>query len=104
MGPTTSRRRKAASEARLSQKDFVSKLTEAGEDALQRISELPGGRKAVTAFNDLRNRVDELSRKVRGIEQLEERVAKLEKQVSELKRAPKTTTRRSAARRPPPSP
>lgn len=35
-------------------KDFVSRLADAGEDALQRISELPGGQKALTAFNDLR--------------------------------------------------
>lgn len=78
----------------------MSRLADAGEEALQRLSDLPGGQKAVTAFNDLRTRVDELSKKVRGIEALEARVAKLEKQVSELKRAPRDA-RRSATRRPP---
>jgi phage shock protein A len=79
-------------------KDFVTRLADAGEDALQRISELPGGQRALTAFNDLRTRVDELTKKVRGIDELEARVAKLEKEVAALKR-PKTPARRSTARK-----
>jgi phage shock protein A len=97
---STSRRRKAAADsARLGQKDFVGRLTDAGEEALQRISELPGGRRAATAFNDLRNRVDDLSKKVRGIDELEARVSKLEKELATLKRGTTTTPRRSATRR-----
>jgi hypothetical protein len=68
------------------EKDLVKRLADAGEDALQRLSELPGGQRAVNAFNDLRNRVDELSKKVRGIDALEARVAKLEKDVAALKK------------------
>jgi outer membrane murein-binding lipoprotein Lpp len=98
MAASTSSRRKAASEgAKLGEKDFMSRLTEAGEEALHRISELPGGKRAVTAFNDLRNRVDDLSKRVRGIEKLEARVEKLEKDVAALKRA------KPAARRTPSS-
>jgi hypothetical protein len=93
MAASTSRRRRAGSE-----KDFVSRLTEAGEDALQRLSDLPGGQRAVGAFNDLRNRVDELSKKVRGIDELEERVAKLEQEVASLKRS-KSGTRKSSTSR-----
>ena len=81
--PSTTTRRKTAGDNR--EKDLVSRLADAGEEALQRLAELPGGQKAVSAFNDLRNRVDELSRKVRGIEQLEARVAKLEKELAALK-------------------
>jgi hypothetical protein len=92
MASTRSRRKAAADSARLGQKDFVSRLTEAGEEALQRIAELPGGQRAVTAFNDLRNRVDDLSKRVRGIEELEARVAKLEKDVTALKK-PRASTR-----------
>jgi uncharacterized protein YceH (UPF0502 family) len=80
-------------------KDFVSRLADAGEDALQRISELPGGQKALTAFNDLRTRMDEMAKKVRGIDALEARVAKLEKEVSALKK-PKAPPRRQAPRKP----
>jgi hypothetical protein len=80
-------------------KDLVTRLADAGEEALQRLSELPGGQKALTAYNDLRTRVDELGKKVRGIDALEVRVAKLEKEVAALKKA-KTPTRRQAPRKP----
>jgi hypothetical protein len=70
-----------------SDKDFVTRLADAGEEALQRIADLPGGQKALTAMNELRTRVDELGKKVRGIDALEERVAKLEKDVAALKKA-----------------
>ena len=68
------------------EKDFMPRLADAGEEALQRLTDLPGGQKAVAAFNDLRNRVDELAKKVRGIDALEARVAKLEKELTALKK------------------
>jgi polyhydroxyalkanoate synthesis regulator phasin len=102
MPPTSSRRRATADSARSQDKDFVSRLADAGEEALQRLSELPGGNKALTAFNDLRARVDELGKKVRGIDELEARVAKLEKQVAELKPKRRTTTSRTTRKRSPP--
>jgi phage shock protein A len=73
--------------AKAKEKDLVGRLADAGEDALQRIADLPGGSRAITAFNDLRTRVDDMSRKVRGIDELEARVAKLEKDVAALKKA-----------------
>jgi uncharacterized protein YceH (UPF0502 family) len=81
-------------------KDLVGRLADAGEDALSKFAELPGGTRALNAFNDLRARVDDLSRKVRGIDELEARVAKLEKQVADLKRASKATPRSTSARKP----
>ena len=81
------------------EKDFVARLADAGEEALQRLSELPGGQKALTAYNDLRNRVDELGKKVRGIDELEARVAKLEKELAALKKS-KAPARRQAPRKP----
>jgi hypothetical protein len=83
-------------------KDVVSRLADRGEEALQRLADLPGGKRALQAFNDLRARVDDLSKKVRGIDALEARVAKLERELAALKRAskprpkPKTTTRKSS--------
>ena len=74
-------------ETKTKEKDFVTRLADAGEEALQRIADLPGGQKAVTAVNDLRTRVDELAKKVRGIDELEARVAKLEKELAALKKA-----------------
>ena len=79
------------------EKDFVTRLADAGEEALQRLSDLPGGQRAVGAFNDLRVRVDELGKKVRGIDALEARVAKLERELAAMKKPP---ARRSAPRKP----
>jgi phage shock protein A len=81
------------------EKDFVTRLADVGEEALQRLAELPGGQKALTAFNDLKTRVDELSKKVRGIDELEARVAKLEKELAALKKS-KPPARRQAPRKP----
>lgn len=88
MAQTTKSSGKAAS----GEKDFMARLTDAGEEALQRLTELPGGQRAVTAFNDLRNRVDELAKKVRGIDALEARVTKLEKELAALKKSGRGTS------------
>ena len=97
---TTGGRRKAATDsAKPAEKDFVTRLADAGEEALQRLAELPGGQRAMTAFNDLRTRVDELGKKVRGIDALEARVAKLEKELTALKKS-KAPARRSTPRKP----
>ncbi len=82
-----------------SEKDFVTRLADKGEEALHRLAELPGGQKAMTAINDLRARVDELAKKVRGLDTLEGRVAKLEKEVAALKKS-KAPARRSTPRKP----
>jgi uncharacterized protein YceH (UPF0502 family) len=81
------------------EKDFVTRLADKGEEALHRLSELPGGQKAMTAVNDLRARVDDLAKKVRGLDALESRVAKLEKEVAALKKA-KASARGSSSRKP----
>jgi len=75
-------------------KDVMARLANRGEDVLNKLVELPGGAKALKAFTELRDRVDELGKKVRGIDALEERIAELEKQVAALKkpaRAPRAT-------------
>jgi hypothetical protein len=79
------------------EKDFVTRLADAGEEALQRLAELPGGQKALTAANDLRTRVDDLAKKVRGIDALEERIVKLEKEIAALKKEKKPAPRKPAS-------
>jgi hypothetical protein len=75
-------------------RDVIGKLADRGEQTLAKLADLPGGTKALKAVNDLRNRVDDLGKKVRGIDQLEARITKLEKELAALKRAQKP---RSAA-------
>lgn len=70
-------------------RDVIARLADRGEQTIARLTELPGGTKALNAMNDLRARVDELGKKVRGIDVLEARVAKLEKDVAALRRVQK---------------
>ena len=86
MTQTTTKAKQAAEKA---ERDVLGRLADRGEEALQRLAELPGGSKALKAVNDMRERVDELGRRVRGIDRLEARVAKLEKDLAALKRAQK---------------
>jgi len=99
MPETTTKETPSASSAKLGDKDLLTRLADAGEEALHRLSELPGGQRALTAVNDLRARVDDLAKKVRGIDALEVRVAKLEKELAALKRA-KAPASRSTSRKP----
>jgi polyhydroxyalkanoate synthesis regulator phasin len=80
--------------------DLLSRLASAGEDAIQRVAEAPGGQRLADAANALRARVDELQRKVRGIDELEKRVQKLEQRLTavENKPAPRRRTASSASK------
>jgi ubiquinone biosynthesis protein UbiJ len=93
MPETTTKGPTAASSTKPADKDLMTRLADAGEEALQRLSELPGGQRAVSAVNDLRTRVDDLTKKVRGIDALEARIAKLEKEFAALKKSKAPPTR-----------
>lgn len=83
--PTTTK----ATKETTTDRDVIAKLAGRGEQTLQRLADLPGGTKALKGLNDLRSRVDELGKRVRGVDELEHRVAKLEKELAALKRAQK---------------
>lgn len=99
MATTTTTATKTKQTADKAERDVLARLADRGEEALQRLADLPGGTRAAKAFNDLRERVDELGRKVRGIDKLEARVAKLEKELAALKRAQKPAAETKAPNR-----
>jgi hypothetical protein len=83
---------------RKKQKDVITRLAETGEEALQKLAELPGGNRFVDAANTLRDRVDELTKRIRSLDPLERRVTELERRLDELSNPPRT--RRQAPRTP----
>jgi hypothetical protein len=85
------------------QKDLVSRLADAGEDAIHRLAKAPGGDNVLKALNTTRDRLDELQKKVRGIDALEKRVAALEKRLDALTKKPRAaaSARKPAARKKP---
>lgn len=78
-------------------KDLLTRLADAGEDALSRLTDKPAIDKVTAFATSTRDRLDELTKRVRGIDTLEARVAKLEKQVATLA----GTKKASPARRKP---
>ena len=64
--------------------DLLGRLADLSEDALQRLSDAPGAERVLGALNSMRDRVDELQKRVRGLEDLEKRVAALERKVDKL--------------------
>jgi hypothetical protein len=64
------------------QNDILTRFTELGHEALNRLTEVPGGGKIVDMLNDSKTRLDEMQKRLRGLDELEKRVAKLEKQLA----------------------
>ncbi|MFN2628878.1 MAG: hypothetical protein ABR569_09620 [Gaiellaceae bacterium] len=81
--------------ARGSQKDLLSRLADAGEAAIRQLSDVPGADRFLGAANAMRDRVDELQKRVRGLEGLEQRVAELERKVDGLSTASSSVPARS---------
>jgi hypothetical protein len=81
-------------------KDLVSRLADLSEGAIQRLSEAPGADRALQALKGLGDRVDELQRRTRGFEELEKRLAKLEKRVDSLAKPKPARKRKPASARP----
>lgn len=93
-------------QTKTAQKDIIKRLSASGEDVVQRIADLPGGAKLLEAGNALRDRLDDVTRRLRALDGLEHRVAVLEKRLDELskpkpKPARKTTARKSTTTRKP---
>jgi predicted phage gp36 major capsid-like protein len=83
--------------AKTQQKDILSRVQDLGAEALQRLTEVPGGSKLVEMANETRSRLDEMQKKLRGLEELEKRVTKLERELAKKPAARKPAARKPAA-------
>ena len=79
--------------------DLLGRLADLSEEAITRLGEVPGADRALSAINALRERTDELQRRVRGLEALEQRLADLERKVDKLSKQQSSSSSRSAARK-----
>jgi hypothetical protein len=78
-------------------RNIVERLADAGEDAIQRIGSAPGGDKLLGALGSLREGVDDLQKRMRGVEGLEKRLKALERRLDKLEGKGKTTVRKTAS-------
>ena len=66
------------------QRNFVERLADAGEEAIQRIGSAPGGDRVLGTVNTMRERVDDLQKRMRGVEALEKRLSAVERRLDKL--------------------
>jgi hypothetical protein len=84
--------------AKAEDKDLITRLADAGEDAIQRLGELPGGKTMVEAAATFRARLDEMATRIRAIDPLEKRVTAIEKRLNALERKGKPASRSTTAK------
>jgi hypothetical protein len=75
----------------------VERLADLGEEAIQRIGNAPGGDRVLAAMAGTRDRLDDLQKRVRGLEELDKRVATIERRLDKLEGKGKTTARKSTS-------
>lgn len=78
----------------------MDRLADLGEEAIQRIGNAPGGDRVLAAMAGTRDRLDDLQKRVRGLEELDKRVATIERRLDKLEGKGKTS---STTRKSPPS-
>jgi len=88
-------------------RDLLTMLADRGEEAIQKLSDTPGADRLLGVAQSMRERLDEIQKRVRGIDALEARVAELERKLEKLsapsaaKKAPgRKTAKKPAAKRP----
>ena len=92
--------------ARPRQRNLVSRLADAGEEAIQRLGTAPGGERVLGAVNAMRDRMDDMQKQLRAIAQIEKRLSAIERRLDKVEgkgtRTParrKTTARKSSTRK-----
>jgi len=71
---------------------IVDRLADLGEEAIQRIGSAPGGDRVLAAMAGTRDRLDDLQKRVRGLEALDKRVAEMERRLDKLEGKGKSST------------
>jgi len=80
--------------------DLLGKLADPFEDTLQKLGSFPGAQQFVKGLMGLRDRVDDLAKRIGRVEELEKRVRDLERRVNQMsggsRGSGRGTTRRSS--------
>lgn len=76
---------------------IVDRLADLGEEAIQRIGNAPGGDKVLAAMAGTRDRLDDLQKRVRGLEALDKRVDAMERRLDKLEGKSKASPTRKSA-------
>jgi len=83
-------------------KSTLDRLTSLGEEVIGKESQNPNVARVVGAATQMKDRVDDLSKRVRGLEGMEKRIGELEARLKKLESAQKRAT--TGAKKPTESP
>jgi phage shock protein A len=75
----------------------LTQLATLGEDVLEKASQNPAAARLVQSATQARDRLDDLTKRVRGLESMENRIVELEERVKKLENNKKPAAARKAA-------
>ena len=83
-------------------KDLFSRVADLGEEALQKLPDFPGGNRLMDMVNQSKSRLDDVQKRLRGLDVLEQRVDRLEQRLAKLEKpaAKKPAAAKPAAKKP----
>lgn len=76
-------------------KSTLDRLTSLGEEVLGKASQNPTAHRVLQGAMQMKDRVDDLSKRVRGLEAMEKQIAQLEKRIAKLEGGAKRATSKS---------
>ena len=79
-------------------KSTIDRLTSLGEQVIGKASQNPTANRVLQSAMQMKERVDDLSKRVRGLEAMEKQIAELEKRVAKLEGAAKRAAKSSQSR------
>ena len=85
-------------------KNPLDRLASLGEEVLDKASQSPTAARVIQSAMQLKDRVDDLSKRVRGLEAMEKRIAELEQRVKKVEGAQKRATTATKKPTEPPKP
>jgi uncharacterized protein (DUF3084 family) len=77
-------------------KNPLDRLANLGEELIGKASQSPTAAKAIQSAMQVKDRVDDLQKRVRGLEGMEKRLAALEKRIAKLEGTPKKSATSAA--------
>jgi hypothetical protein len=81
--------------AQRGQKDLLQRLADKGEEAFSKLGDVPAADRVVGVVTGMGKRLDEMQKRIRGLESIEKRVAALERRVDKLADTTGSTKRRA---------
>ena len=80
--------------------DILSRFADLGEEALHKLPGVPGGAKLMEMVNQSKTRLDDVQKRLRGLDVLETRVNDLEQRLAKLEKPAAAKKSAAAAKKP----